>query len=55
MTYDEAMEKDYTVTRAEAIAEIIRHLHEDDLDTFFADLGDRPEYLGADVLTWLGY
>jgi len=51
MQLEDALE--CTVTRKEAIAEIMKH----DLpaDEFFDDVGDRPEYRGSEVLLWLGY
>ena len=43
------------VTQEEARREIERH----DIDGTFADflkeVGDKPTYLGAEVLNWLGY
>ena len=51
MTYEEAMET--TVTRAQAFAEVRRH-HCDPTE-FVAEVGDRAEYDGAEVLEWLGY
>ena len=51
MNYDEAIHA--TVTRAEAIAEIKQHGVS--VQEFFNEVGDRSEYLGADVLDWLGY
>lgn len=51
MTYQEAIES--TVSRAEAIAEIKRHGI--DPAEFLSEIGDYPEYAGADVLAWLGY
>lgn len=42
-----------TISRAAALAEVKRH-HCSTTD-FLADVGDRAEYLGSDVLNWLGY
>jgi len=41
------------VTKAEAVREI--RLHEQDLDDFFVAVGEKEEYLGSEVLIWLGY
>ena len=46
---------DLEVTRAEAIAEIERHDVEGGSTAFLAEVGDKPEYIGAEVLEWLGY
>ena len=51
MTYDDALKA--TVDAATARREVERHGH--DWNEFVADLGDRVEYEGADVLDWLGY
>lgn len=51
MNYDEAIHA--TVTRAEAIAEIKEHGLP--VEEFLNEVGDRCEYLGSDVLGWLGY
>jgi hypothetical protein len=51
MTFEEAM--DAIVTKAEAEAEIRRHSQ--DPAEFFADIGERAEYDGSEVLEWLGY
>ena len=51
MDYEEAMKA--TITRAEAIREI--EDHQLPVDEFFAEVGDRETYRGADVLIWLGY
>jgi len=51
VSYDEAIHA--TVTRAEAIAEIKEHGLP--VEEFFNEVGDRAEYLGSDVLGWLGY
>ncbi|HEV2990204.1 MAG TPA: hypothetical protein VG759_17300 [Candidatus Angelobacter sp.] len=42
-----------TVTKAEAIREI--KLHDQDVTEFFAEVGDKAEYSGSEVLCWLGY
>lgn len=41
------------VSRAEAEAEI--HKHAADFETFLAEVGDKPQYRGDEVLGWLGY
>jgi hypothetical protein len=43
------------VTRAEAKAEIEKHDIDGDFETFLAEVGDREEYEGREVLDWLGY
>lgn len=50
-SYEEAAEA--TVTRAEAAAEIARH--DADFSAFLAEVGDKEEYEGREVLDWLGY
>lgn len=52
MNFDDALEA--VVCRAEAQAEIARHDCEG-WEAFLRDVGDRDEYLGAEVLAWLGY
>lgn len=51
MSYLEALEAN--ISKQEAIAEIIKH----GLDPaeFFAEEGERDEYIGSEVLYWLGY
>lgn len=51
MDYDDAVEA--TVTRTEAQREI--HRHAASWEEFVAEVGDRAEYTGAEVLGWLGY
>jgi len=51
MTYEEAME--VIVSKAAAIAEIRRH--EQDHVEFFAEVGERDEYQGSEILEWLEY
>lgn len=51
MGYEEAVEA--VVTRAEALAEVRKH--EADVSDFLRDCGDKSEYVGGDVLAWLGY
>lgn len=51
MSYAEAIET--TISRQQAIRELKRHGA--CLEEFFAELGDRAEYSGAEVLGWLGY
>lgn len=43
------------VTHAEAIAESDRHDVEGGSAAFLAEGGDKPEYIGSEVLDWLGY
>lgn len=51
MSYDDALE--VIVSKREAIAEIKAH----GLDpyAFFYEIGEKEEYVGIDVLSWLGY
>jgi hypothetical protein len=51
MTLEEAM--DAMVTKEEAIIEIL--LHRQNPREFFAEVGEREEYQGSEVLEWLGY
>jgi hypothetical protein len=51
MSYDDAIES--VVTRREAIAEI--KAHGLDPQDFFDEVGRKEEYIGLDVLSWLGY
>ncbi len=53
MNYEDACEA--TVSREEARREIDRHDCDGGFDAFLADVGDKPEYTGAEVLDWLGY
>ncbi len=46
---------DLEVTRQEAIDEIERHDVEGGVAAFLAEVGDKPEYMGEEVLGWLGY
>lgn len=52
-TYEDACEM--TVTRDEAEAEIGRHDVDGGFAAFLAEVGDRAEYEGKEVLDWLGY
>lgn len=52
MDYEEAMEA--TISRKEAMREIAKHDCEG-WSAFIADVGDKYEYTGAEVLDWLGY
>ena len=54
MTLDEAMECD-DLTRAEARQEIARHVTDGGWEAFLADVGDKPQYTGEEILGWLGY
>ncbi len=51
MSYDDAIEA--IVTKQDAIAEI--RAHSLDPADFFEEVGKKDEYLGIDVLSWLGY
>jgi len=51
MSYDDAIEA--TVTRREAMREI--KAHGLDPQDFFDEVGRKEEYIGLDVLSWLGY
>lgn len=57
MDYEEAMAA--TVSAREARAEINKHdlgMSADEAwAEFIADVGDKEEYLGSEVLDWLGY
>lgn len=46
---------DVEVSRGEALAEIDKHDVEGGREAFLAEVGDRPKYIGAEVLEWLGY
>ena len=43
------------VTRSQAKAEIDRHDIDGGFEQFLLDVGDRDQYLGKEVLDWLGY
>ena len=51
MSYLEAL--DANITKQEAIAEIKKHGL--DPEEFFVEEGERDEYIGSEVLFWLGY
>ena len=51
MSYDDAIAA--TVTKREAIAEI--KAHGLDPQDFFDEVGKKEEYIGLEVLSWLGY
>jgi hypothetical protein len=51
MHYEEACTS--IVSRKEALDEVAAQ--GSDRSEFLADLGDKAEYLGGDVLEWLGY
>lgn len=53
MTYDEAIE--HEVTKEQARKEIAKHEVEGGFEQFLIDVGDKPKYLGQEVLDWLGY
>jgi hypothetical protein len=48
---DDALSSWYT--RKQAIAEIKRHNLEP--TEFFSEIGERKEYLGSEILGWIGY
>ncbi len=48
--------EELTITRARAIKELQDHnIPEEDMEFFFADLGDHDTYAAQDVLDWLGH
>jgi hypothetical protein len=51
MDFEEAQQA--IVSKAEAAREIEKHGHNP--QEFFAEIGERAEYTGAEVLAWLGY
>ena len=51
MNYREAMKS--KITRLEAKIEIQRHNLE--FKDFITDIGDKSEYVGSEILNWLGY
>jgi len=51
MSYEDAVTT--KVTRSQALAEVRRHGASE--SEFFADVGDKDVYQGAEVLGWLGY
>ena len=51
LTYDDAVIA--IVSKAEAMAEIRRH-RQDPVE-FFTEIGERDQYVGHEVLDWLGY
>lgn len=51
MTFEEAW--DAVVSRDEALHEVRRH--QCDEAEFLSEVGDKDEYIGEDVLGWLGY
>ena len=51
MNYSEAC--DSTVTRAEAIAEVMAHCVS--VEEFLEECGNKEMYSGSVVLNWLGY
>lgn len=53
LSYEDACEE--IVTRAQAEVEIARHDCEGGFRAFLAEVGDRAEYQGKEVLDWLGY
>jgi len=53
MTYHEAL--DAEITREEAQREIAKHDVPGGFQLFLQEVGDKEEYLGHEVLDWLGY
>ena len=54
MSYDDACE--VMVSREQARREIAKHGQgAEGFAEFLADVGDKPEYEGREVLDWLGY
>ena len=53
MDYEEACEA--TVSREDARREVGRHDCDGGWGAFVAEVGDREEYCGREVLEWLGY
>lgn len=53
LSAQQVFDEEPTVCREAALREVRRHHAEE--DEFFSDLGDKPEYDGAQVLAWLGY
>ena len=53
MNYEDACEE--TFTPAEAQREIEKHDTDGGWAAFVADVGDKAEYTGQEVLDWLGY
>lgn len=51
MLYEESLLA--TVTKAQAIREV--RAHGIDFEEFLAEVGNKKEYLGKEVLDWLGY
>ena len=54
-TLDEIFEIDAMVTYAEAKEEIAQHHLDGDFYLFLREYGTKEQYLGKDVLIWLGY
>lgn len=53
MTYHDAL--DAEITREEARLEIAKHDAPGGFQLFLQEAGDKDEYLGHEVLDWLGY
>lgn len=53
MTYNEAL--DAKVTREEARREIAKYDVPGGFELFLQEVGDKAEYLGREVLDWLGH
>lgn len=53
MTYNEAL--DAEVTREEARREIAKYDVPGGFELFLQEVGDKAEYLGREVLDWLGH
>ena len=54
-TLEEVFESDALVSYAEAKEEIAQHHLENDFHLFLREYGTKKQYLGKDVLLWLGY
>jgi hypothetical protein len=50
-TYEDAAEA--TISRQQAIREVKKH--HSNVEEFFAEVGEKAEYSGKEVLDWLGY
>jgi hypothetical protein len=53
MSLDEVFEENPTITKSQAVR-CVRE-HSVDINDFFSELGDLPEYSSRSVLEWLGY
>ena len=46
--------RDETITHSQALYQLEQH-GVIDIEEFYADLGERETYTGAELLDWLGY